>query len=177
MKILIDGDGVVFNMLEAIESREPMFCPSGVVDYGFKTESYGISRQEVFKYLSDLETFKRQKLYRGAKEGVRQLCSMGSVYGFTDVPDYVKDFRRHQFKKLGINKVFIVSDKVHNLEDCDVLIEDSLDVVRAYPDSTIRFLIDRPYNRCSDDYGIIRVKNLIEVARVLKKIKESLKSY
>ena len=176
MLIAVDGDGVLFDMLGAINIRNPKFNPSGVVDYDFKVETYGIPREEVLRMFGEYETFRRQKLYRGAKEGVNQLLSLGDVVGYTAVPEDCIDIRRHQYKKVGITKAHIYTTDEKPVIDVDVLVEDNIDVVKNYVGTkTLCFLIDRPYNRGYEAPNVIRVKNVMEVASTLKKLCKTLK--
>ena len=176
MLIAVDGDGVLFDMLGAINIRNPKFSPSGVVDYDLKTETYGIPREEVFTMFGEYETFTRQKFYRGAKEGVNQLLSLGDVIGYSSVPEDCVDIRRHQYKKAGIHKADIYTTDEKPVIDVDVLVEDCLDVVKKYEGTdTLCFIIDRPYNRGYSAPNVIRVKNVMEVASKLKKLNKTLK--
>lgn len=178
MLIAVDGDGVLFDMLGAINIRNPKFNPSGVVDYEFETETYGIPRDEVLRMFGEYETFKRQKLYRGAKEGVTQLLSLGEVIGYTAVPEDCIDIRRHQYKKVGIYRANIYTTDEKPVIDVDVLVEDCLDVVKKYEGTdTLCFIIDRPYNRGYSAPNVIRAKNVMEVAGKLKKLNKTLKKY
>lgn len=177
MKILCDVDGCLLDMLKAVSLRNPDFKPSGVVDYDLKVESYGIPRDEVFKLLSEKRTFELQKPYRGAKEGIVQLKTLGSVCGWTSVPEELKSYRAFQCKKLGLDSTYMyVGEKSTDIEDVCAVIEDNalyLDKWRGT--GVIRIIIDRPYNRADSVgkevlEGTYRVKNIMESFELLKKL-------
>ena len=174
MKIVVDADGCLLNMLDALKSRDERFIPKGVTDYGFKNENYGIPRADVFKYIVEKETFEAQRPYKGAKEGVNQLMSLGTVVGWTSVPEDVVELRRHQLYKLGIRNFSIHSGTKPIIKDADVVIEDNPAELDRYKDTDcIRFIIDRYYNRGYND--AIRCKNIMEVAQTLRKMLHTLK--
>lgn len=174
MKIVLDTEGVLMNMLDAIKKRDPRFVPRGVTDYGFKTPGYGILREDVFRYLSEKRTFELEQPYKGAKEGVNQLQSLGTVIGWTTVPEDVVELRRHQLYKLGIRKFSIHSGDKPIIKDADVVIDDSPEELEKYKDKDcIRIIIDRYYNREYKD--AIRCKNVLEAAQTVKKIMKTLK--
>lgn len=177
MKILCDVDGCLLDMLKAISLRHTSFKPSGVVDYGFKTPSYGISREEVFKLLAEKRTFELQKPYRGAKEGITQLKTLGKVYGWTSVPSELVPYRTFQCKKLGLDGQYVYEgDKSTELDGVVAVIEDDAKTLDRWREKgVIRILIDRPYNReNSVGYevleGTYRVKNIMESYELLKKL-------
>lgn len=169
MKILIAGDGVIFNMLEAIHIRDKRFLPSKIKDMDWKTGDYGISRTKALSYRKQVETLKHQPYYRGAREGVRQLLKLGIVEGYTSVPRACKEFRMHQFQKIGISKVHFFTDCKLPLA-ADVVIDHDPNVLEQYRGSdTICILIDHAYNRTESSDFIIRVKNVMKAFEVIKK--------
>lgn len=169
MKIYLDCEGCVYNMLEAIKRRNPKFRPSGVKQYNFKDCDLGIERSEVLKYLGELETFQREPLYKGAQEGIRQLMRIGTVVGYTTVPESVADYRKWQLKKLGItNMAIYIGDKPY-MTDADVVIDDCPDVLSMYDSSkTLKIMITHPYNTMYMD--AYPAKNLIEAVGTIRSV-------
>lgn len=177
MKILCDVDGCMLDMLGAIKRRNNKFLPSGVTDYNFKNETYGISRGEVIAYLGDEVTFRFQKPYRGAKEGIKQLNTLGEVCAWTKVSERLFSYRDFQCHELGIDTKYIYTVKKDtDIDDVLAVIEDCVDNLNLWKDKGVyRFIIDRPYNRESAVgkealEGTYRVKNLLEVYDILKKL-------
>lgn len=169
MKILIAGDGVIFNLLEAIHIRDNQFLPSKITDIEWRNGDYGISRTKALSYRRQVETLKHQPYYRGAREGVRQLLKLGTVEGYTSVPRSCKDFRLHQFQKIGISKVHMFTgDKT--VMDADVVIDHDPFVLKQYENTdTMCILIDHAYNRTDTSDSIIRVKNIMKAFEIIKK--------
>lgn len=175
MLILVDADGCMLNMHDAIKERNHNFKPREVKDYDFINEGYGITREEVFSYLSDKKTFELQKPYKGAKEGINQLNSLGKVVGYTTVPEEVKSLRKHQMHKLGVRNFSIHTGDKPIIKNANVIIEDCPRVLDKYKEmDCIRIIIDHPYNRGYTE--AIRCKNLVEAAQIVKKITRSFKS-
>lgn len=165
MRILLDGDGVVFDLLTAIHNLNNNFNPKGVTDYYFKNEDYGIPRKQLMPYVSDSKTFEHQPLYRGAKEGITQMKLYSDIIGWSDVPKHIAPIRKWQFKKLGINNV--ITDK--HLVQTDVVIDDNPEQLARFDDNVLKFLINHPYNETMPvPPNTIRVKNLMTVNKLLR---------
>lgn len=168
MKIYLDCEGCVYSMLDAIKRRNPDFKPKNVVNYDFKDCDVGIPLDEVLRYLEDSETFRLEPLYKGAKEGVRQLLSLGEVIGYSTVPSEVTDFRKYQFKKVGVTKTKIFVGEKPYIPDADVVIDDCPDVLKLYDsETTLKIMVNQPYNKFYKD--AYRVKNLIEASEIIRK--------
>lgn len=170
MQILIDGDGVLFDLLGAIHNLNPKFNPKGVVDYNFKTETYGIPRSELLPYLLDENTFRHQPIIKGAKEAVAQMSGYANIIGWSDVQPNIRSIRQWQFKKVGIRSTIL--DK--SMTKADVVIDDNPDQLARFDDNIQKFLINHTYNRNIQlPSNTIRVKNLMDVHKILVKQSKS----
>jgi len=182
MVIYCDVDGCLLDILTAIKRRDERFIPTNVCDYNFETEVYGIPREDVLRYLSQKKTFTLQKPYRGAKEGIKQLQTLGKVIGWSRVPDNVRELRMYQLKKLGIRSAHLYGMKEGKiiLDNVDCVIEDCAEELAKHKDkqNLIRILIDHKYNRAkyigkSQLEGVYRVKNILEAYELLRKLQDT----
>lgn len=177
MKILCDVDGCLLDMLKAVSLRNPSFKPSGVVDYDMKVQTYGIPRDEALKLIGERRTLELQKPYRGAKEGIVQLKTLGDVCGWTLVPADLMSYRAFQCKKLGLDYTYMYDDdKSTDIDDVYAVIEDNAVKLDEWRNKgVVRIIIDRPYNRADSVgaevlEGTYRVKNIMESFELLKKL-------
>lgn len=168
MLILLDCDNVVYDMMAALKARCPGFDPKGVTDYHFETETYGVPREQIMDCFTEQETFEKEPLCKGAKEGVRQLQSIAQVVGWTDIPGPIQDYRRWQFKKVGVRKVIL--DKTIPDWEIDAVIDDNPEQLWRFPPEVQKFCIAYPYNADKElPPNCTRVRNLIEVHQILRK--------
>lgn len=166
MKILLDGDGCVFDMLSAVQRIEPKFCPAKVMDYDLKLEGYGISRDRFFEIANHPSVLKYQSLYPGGREAVQNLLSLGHVVGWSGVSDLNKPGRALQFAILGVYDIDL--DKSFH-EDADVVIDDDVRQLLRFDKSVKKFLITRQYNQhLTLREDIVRVSNLQSVVDCLE---------
>lgn len=146
MRVLIDIDGVCLDMMSAIRKRDSRFTPEGMLSYDFKKGNIGIQRDDVFKYLSERETFLEEKPY----DGVEQALSSGNVsyVGYTSVPQHITDIRVKQMEELGIDEYIIFSNEKLYVPNFDYVIDDCPFVLEKFPKEQ-RVLITHCYN---EDY-------------------------
>lgn len=161
MKILLDGDGCVFDMLSAVQQIQPAFCPEAVIDYNMEHSDCGISQAEFLQIASRPETLLVQGLYPGVKKDVADLLKLGQVIGWSGVSPANREGRIRQFQELGVCQVD-AEKQFH--PDADVVIDDAVDQLMQFGQKTQKFLITRRYNQDQVLPGDIeRVKDLREV--------------
>lgn len=165
MKILLDGDGCVFDMLSAVKRVNPLFRPGDVIDYDLKQGNYGITREEFLAIANSPASIAVQGLYPGAAEGVAGLLQIGDVVGWTGVSEQNRDGRRQQFAKLGVMNVD--TDKQMHF-DADVVIDDDVRQLMRFDWDVQKFLVTRRYNQHVDvPPFVIRVNDISEIVRQL----------
>lgn len=163
--ILIDVDGVMYNLLDAIKMKYPNFNPENVVSYDFKCPDLGISREEIMKCLKDPYIFASEPLYEGVHEGLEKLKDLDECVAYTSVPDSCMSVRCKQLLDIDL-KGMISTDLCKPMIECTALIEDNPEMLLKYKGTnTIRICIERPYNMgCDCDY---MAKNLSDAYNFL----------
>lgn len=168
MKILLDGDGCVFDMLNAVKHVNPYFRPECVIDYDLKHGGYGITREEFLRIANSPIAIQSQGLYPGAEQGVAELLQLGDVIGWTGVSEQNRKGRIEQFFRLGILQVD--TDKQMHW-DADVVIDDDVRQLMRYGWETQKFLVTQTYNRDLQlPDCVIRVHSILDVAKYLRKV-------
>lgn len=166
MKILLDGDGCVFDMMSAVHSLDSRFLPENVLDYDLSIPGYGITRQEFLDIANHPSVLVHQPLYDGAEQAVKGLLSLGTVVGWSAVSEANKPGRAIQFASLGVIHIDL-EKRVHM--DANVVIDDDVRQLLRFDDSVERFLIRRRYNETQNvPSNVIVVPDLESVVRYLR---------
>lgn len=166
--ILLDMDGVCFDMLGAIKKRNNAFKPEKVESYDFKQGDYGISRKEVLKLLAEPETFSMQSMYRGIYDAVYRLSRLGKTVGYTSVPEDCVDIRRRQIDLLGIDPCVFIGKKPV-ITSATVVIDDDPSVLDMYKGMDTKcFLVSHTYNKDYNADHVIRVDCVGEAVKILE---------
>lgn len=176
--ILLDIDGVCLDLMGAIKKVNKKFIPDGVLDYGFKTESYGLKRSEVLPYLSSKKVFELETPYTNTILGIKRLKELDEVVGYTTVPTHLRNLRIEQMKYLGIDEYFLYQGTKPVVEfACEtmVVIDDCPEVLDMYKDTDVTtIIITRSYNK---DYNgaMYRFEDLLGVSNFLANCYGSIK--
>lgn len=160
MRVLIDMDGVVMDMLGAIKSNFSDFQPQAVTEYDFHCEC-GIPREIIKRTIIIPDTFSRQQVYTSADVAILLLKQHGiETWAYTEVAGACMEVRNSQIKTLGLEgEAYAYGQKPVNLEGFDAIFEDCTATLDKWTNGIRKYIIDRPYNQdCRD---AIRCKDLL----------------
>lgn len=171
MKVLLDIDGVVMDILSAIQRLNSDFMPHEVYRYDFtESPNMGIPRSEVLSIIGSQDVFRVQAPYAYALLGVHEMKELDiDLIPFTAVPKDCFYIRRRQLDNLGLygGYIYNVKDDKPVIEDVDFIIEDNPTELDKYPLEK-RICLSRNYNMWYDDCK--KFGNLHEIAMYMKEV-------
>lgn len=187
--VYCDIDGVILNFTDGIkkylkQTKGVDFYPENITTYSFDG-NIGCDRQLIFDCFDKPEVYELADLYEGIdKELMRKFAEYYDVHCYTTVVKNKEVYRRRYELCRSLSMVGypfwqtrkpVLSDAENGRET--ILIEDCLGVIEDWYVSGSKatfYLIDRPYNRITEDNKnkevwkrIIRVKSFADLAHKL----------
>ena len=174
MKILVDFDGVLIDMLKSLKvclaKRGISFIPENVETYAFDGD-IGCSKEVVYDCLKSKPLFSNLYWYDGAVTSLFRLKEKHDVWAYTCANENVAGLRQSVIDMLGLEgECYVGFDKPY-IGDADVLIEDDPNRCQTWLDNgtgALIILVDQPYNRNFDDDSVVRVKNIKEAVKYIE---------
>lgn len=174
MRILLDVDGVVGDLVGAICRHLPGRVEEDFTEYAIDAKLTPVERQ-VVEALAHKPGFALSiPVYSGSREFVRQLSDYGAVY-FLTAPWHSATWEseRREWVSFHFERPTISCPAVYkHLISGDVLIEDRPETLLTWSDDHPRgsaLLMDRPWNRSARGYR--RVRSYAEVIDVLRGVR------
>lgn len=156
-KVLLDFDGVVYDMLDALKTvlakQNIQFNPQNMTSYNFDGD-IGCNKQDIYKQFSNVAVFKAQRMYPLAETAVYMLKSIVNVEAYTGTSknELIIKERQRQIDKLGVVGTPLTYEdaSIGNkkaLIGYDALFEDSVQTMKNWFDTDTKlFLIKHNYN-------------------------------
>ena len=155
----VDIDGVLLDLVgsvkEILVSKGIDFFPEKIESYNFDG-NIGCKKSDIFKCLSDVETFKSAKFYSGALDALERLSSRYTVKPFTKSSsnsELIKE-RMSLLDLLELEQIVFVGNKLTPLGDENaVIFEDCYENIIKCINDGFRgriYLISHPWNKNCD---------------------------
>jgi len=189
MKIGVDIDGVLANFvdpfLKYIEQKKNLRINKTDIDTYHPWQKFGISKDEMQILIEDFyvhEMFKQVEPLEGSKEGIDFLHKMSRLHIITArdknlVGDNTKQWLAKHFgqkfssinfsRNVRLGQVGKSKAEMGKNLDLSWMIEDSIEIAQKCSQIGIKvILIDQPWNQGKLPTGVLRVKDLSEVAKI-----------
>lgn len=174
MRIAIDVDGVLADLVGGLCKRIPGLTPEQITTFDFSKSLTSAQMEIVDKASHEYGFCASLDWYPGALQMVWRLQTFGDVYAVT-APWHAATWEseRRAWLEGAIHKDKIIScpskSKPTVCEFANVLIEDNLETARQWHTLTgsLAILIDRPWNQGVLPRGIVRCTNYLSVTSII----------